>query len=248
MNKTQRFASLILLVTLAIQPTVVNATQHNGGISYVSWNSMTLSNKTAISYTIQPKYTPDKTYWSTYWKWDNAELGAYAGIQTLGNYSNKEISDLAIFSIWNSTSYIPGPDSNCLIFGNEGYGASCRVKIDVSENNNYTINVSMDKKIGRDWWKATIFHHETNTQKTIGWIKATHKNLYSTNFMSFIEYWGPAVSCDSVPKADAKFFYPKSHRKIKPNLIGFFKSPIACVNSSMYVDLDNNPVIVFGNK
>jgi hypothetical protein len=184
--------------------------QHEWASAYLDWSGASLSQASSVSQVIAPLELAPQTYWSMTWVWDQKNIGGYAGIQTNGNLANGTISNLAIFSIWDATSAVPGPESGCLPFGGEGVGYSCRIPIQMIANNRYEITISADRERGPKWWKASVSHLDKNEVKFIGSIEAPFENLQASNWGNFIEYWGPKLDCSAVRVASAKFYSPLS--------------------------------------
>lgn len=225
------FVALLFLVTTSLAP--ASAAQHLWGASYLNWSGALLSETSSVSQVIQPLELSSNMYWEAGWVWDNAKDGAYGGIQTNGYLANGQIADLAIFSIWNATSAIPGPDAGCLPFGGEGIGYSCQIATPMVAGNKYEISFSVDVDRGPKWWKATIKDFAKGTTKVIGSIEAPSAGLKTTNWNNFIEYWGQAVPCDAVGMASARFYVPTSNNSDVQFHSPYFSRPTKpCVNSA----------------
>jgi len=232
-NKRKIFTLALLLVLFSVVVSPAVAAQHQWGASYLDWSGALLSQESAVSQVIQPLELSDRMYWQVGWWWDGRNDGGYAGIQTKGFLASGKESNLAIFSLWNSTSAIPGPNSGCLPFGHEGIGHSCRIPIEMIAGNKYEVKVQMDLERGSKWWKATIQDLRKGTVEIIGSIEAPSNNLKSTNWNNFIEYWGEAVACDSVGLASATFFVPiSSNAQVEFSSPRFSRPKDACVNSA----------------
>ena len=229
----RRCEILILLLVLVVGQPPVSAAQHAWGASYLDWSGALLSDTSSVSQVIQPLEISPNMYWEAGWFWNNAPDGAYGGIQTKGILANGQISDLAIFSIWNATAAIPGPDAGCTTFGGEGIGYSCRIATPIVAGNKYEIAFSVDVERGPQWWKATIKDFDKGTTRLIGSIAAPAAGLRATNWNNFIEYWGPAVPCDSVGLATARFYLPQStNPDIQFSSPMFSRPSQVCVNSA----------------
>lgn len=223
---------LLFFIVSTIQP-AANAAQHKWGASYLDWSGALLSKESSVSQIIQPLELSDWMYWEVGWHWDNRIGSGYSGIQTKGYLANGKTSDLAIFSLWNSTSAIAGPNSGCLPFNHEGSGHSCRIPINIIKGNKYEITIQMDLEKGTRWWKASIKDFNTNKTEVIGSIEAPLENLEASNWNNFIEYWGQAVSCDSVGLANAKFYVPtSSNDQVEFSYPKFSRPKDVCVNSA----------------
>ncbi|MFM1968517.1 MAG: hypothetical protein RL590_1374 [Actinomycetota bacterium] len=232
-NKREIFSLALVLALFSGVVSPALAAQHQWGASYLDWSGALLSQESAVSQVIQPLELSDRMYWQVGWWWDGRNDGGYAGIQTKGFLADGRESNLAIFSLWNSTSAIPGPNSGCLPFGHEGIGHSCRIPIEMIAGNKYEIKIQMDLERGSKWWKATIQDLRKGTVEVIGAIEAPSINLKSTNWNNFIEYWGEAVACDSVGLASARFFVPFSSKaQVEFSSPRFSRPKDACVNSA----------------
>ena len=208
---SKRVSILVLTVSFSLYSfSSANAAQHKWGAAYLNWSGARLDSSSTVSQVIQPQVLSANTYWSSGWAWDNISDGGYGGIQSKGILADGQISDLAIFSIWNATKAIPGEGAGCTNFGGEGLGMSCRIPIELVAGNKYKITFGVDLNKGRDWWFATIGDEAIGTTRVIGWIQNTSSDAYAKNWYNFIEYWGQAVPCDAVGEATAKFYVPTS--------------------------------------
>lgn len=230
--RTIDFLSLLLLFLL-VSPNATFAAQHQWGASYLDWSGADLSKDSTVTQVIQPLEISPNMYWESGWHWNNAPDGGYGGIQSQGILANGQISDLAIFSIWNATSAIPAEGAGCTPFGGEGIGYSCRTPIKLVAGNKYQMSFGMEILQDKQYWKAIVTDLSSLQTKVLGWIEAPVKDLRATNWNNFIEYWGQAVPCDAVGNASAKFYVPTSNN---PDVE--FHSPVfsrpskPCVNSS----------------
>jgi hypothetical protein len=212
---------------------IAYAAQHQWGASYFDWEGAELSKNSFVSQIIEPLEISPKMYWQSGWHWNNAPDGGYGGIQSKGILASGEISDLAIFSIWNAKSAIPGTDAGCTPFGGEGIGYSCRVPINLSAGKKYKMTFGMEILESKQFWKATVTDLTLQQTKVLGWIEAPAQDLKALNWNNFIEYWGEAVSCNSVGLASAKFFVPISTKsEIEFHSPKFSRPQQPCVNSS----------------
>lgn len=187
-----------------------SAGQHTWASAYLDWNGVVLSENSSISQIIQPLEISPQTYWSSTWVWDNSSIGGYGGIQTKGYLANGQEADLAIFSIWDATSAIPGGGGGCRKFGGEGVGYTCTTPLTIEAGSKYEMTYSMDLIRGKRWWTASVFDIDRQTKKVIGSIEAPYSGAIATRWGNFIEYWGKPLSCDGVGKASAKFSNPIS--------------------------------------
>jgi hypothetical protein len=209
--KRKIISIFLTLIFLIPNSTYSYAAQHAWGASYLDWKGALLSPESTMSQVIQPLEIAPNMYWEAGWFWSNMPDGGYGGIQDNGYLAdNRTVSDLAIFSIWNAKSAVPGEGAGCLAFGGEGIGYSCRIPIILEAGNKYEISFGVDKARGPNWWISYISDLKLGTKKVIGSIEITSSDARATNWNNFIEYWGQAVPCDEVAPASAKFYVPKS--------------------------------------
>jgi len=229
----RKFHFLLILALTSLNLPIAQSAQHSWGASYLDWSGALLDETSSVSQVIQPLELSKNMYWEAGWHWDNAPDGAYGGIQTSGILANGQISDLAIFSIWNATTAVPGPDAGCTPFGGEGIGYSCRIATPMVVGNKYEITFGRDIDRGPKWWKATIKDFAKGTTRLIGSIEAPKAGLKATNWNNFIEYWGQAVACDAVGLASAKFYVPtSSNSDVEFHSPRFSRPTQPCVNSA----------------
>ncbi len=234
MKKKSKLCFIFVLASfLLAKPISSFAAQHQWGASYLDWSGADLSKDSTVTQVIQPLEISPNMYWESGWHWNNAPDGGYGGIQSHGILANGQISDLAIFSIWNATSAIPGEGAGCTPFGGEGIGYSCRTSIKLVAGNKYQMSFGMEILQNKQYWKAIITDLSLLQTKVLGWIEAPAKDLKATNWNNFIEYWGQAVSCDAVGNASAKFYVPTSNNPEVEFHSPTFSRPLKpCVNSS----------------
>jgi hypothetical protein len=213
MNFKKLFAFSLSVVLIAISNGVpATAAQQQWGAAYLDWDGALLSEKSSMSQIIQPLEISPKMYWEAGWHWDNAKDGGYGGIQSDGILSDGyTISDLAIFSIWNGLSAIPGAGAGCRKFDWEGIGFTCSIPISLKAGNKYEISYGVDAARGPQWWIGYITDLSDGVKKVIGSIETNSSVAKATNWNNFIEYWGQAVPCDAVGAASAKFYTPTSN-------------------------------------
>jgi hypothetical protein len=212
--KFRRFIAFSLsLFLIAISNSApATAAQHPWGAAYLDWTGALLSDKSSMSQVIQPLEISPRMYWEAGWSWDNIPDGGYGGIQSDGILADGyTISDLAIFSIWNGLSAIPGPGAGCRKFDWEGIGFNCSIPISLKAGNKYEISYGVDTARGPQWWIGYITDLSNGVKKVIGSIETNSRVAKATNWNNFIEYWGQAVPCDAVGAASAKFYTPTSN-------------------------------------
>ncbi len=238
LKRVSLIAIQILIIVLITPVASAAPGQHQWGASYLEWDGALLNQDTSVTQSIQPLEISSEMYWEMGWNWQEIRSGGYAGIQTNGVLATKEgkqgaRSDVAIFSIWNAAQARTGSSGGCLAFGGEGIGFSCRIPIKVTPGNVYTITISGVTDTSGRWWKATFIDQNKNLEEVIGLIEAPRSNLTSTNWNNFIEYFGPAVPCEKVGEATAKFFTPiSSSESVQFYSPRFSRPALACVHSS----------------
>jgi hypothetical protein len=206
-----RLVSLGLVIALTITGgNPAQADQQVGAAAYLDWSGAVLSETSGISQVIEPLEISPFTDWEAGWVWDNASDGGYGGIHSKGTLADGTVSDLAIFSIRNAVGAVPGAGAGCLPFSGEGIGYSCRIPVTLVAGNKYEISFKMDSTRGPKWWIATISDLAKGTKRVIGSIEANTTMAMASNWTNSIEYWGPAVLCDEVGEASAKFYVPTS--------------------------------------
>ena len=221
MRKLGIFAVSLFLILPPLATSQAQAARHDWGASYFDWSGARLDSTSTVSQIIQPLEISPQIYWEEGWHWDNLADGGYGGIQKQGNLADGTIADLAIFSVWNSISAVPGDGAGCVSYSHEGSGMSCRIPINLVAGNKYKLTFGVDLSRGPQWWMASVTDMSTDVTRMIGSIQTTSSIAKATNWNNFIEYWGEAVPCDSVPKASAKFYSPTSS-----NVDVEFSSPI----------------------
>jgi hypothetical protein len=240
----RRLLILVSTLSISILAAPAIAAQHLWGASYLDWSGALLSKDSSVSQVIQPLELSGYMFWEAGWNWDNAPDGGYGGVQTSGITATGKVSDIAIFSIWNGIEAMPGRDAGCLPFDGEGVGYSCRLPIKLNAGSKYKITFSQAKSRGSDWWMAQITQPKRAPQ-VIGYIRANTKNLRSSNWNNFIEYWGEQVACEAVGRASARFYRPTSSKKsVRFSKPVFSRPQEACVKSSLDRTNSNNPASV----
>jgi hypothetical protein len=133
---------------------------------------------------------------------------AYVGIQTDGTRFDGTTGDTAIFSVWNATA---ADGAGCRTFAGEGTGFSCRLAIAIGANEPRKVRLW---RLGGDasgqWWGAWIIDKD-GLETSIGSIRAPAAATLITSSVSFVEYFGPEVSCDGVPLSMATFRAPSAN-------------------------------------
>jgi Domain of unknown function (DUF3472) len=149
------------------------------------------------------------TYWAMLWTWAGASYGGYLGLQTDGNRLNGTTGDTAIFSLWNANA-VSG--SNCGTFGGEGGGYTCRLAYPIAANTYYRYRIwrgSSDS--GGQWWGAWVEDTSTGVDTYLGSIRVSGGDTLATGVANFVEYFGTAVTCTTVPRSQAVWTQPAAN-------------------------------------
>ncbi len=177
---------------------------------WLFWNSPTAQQSfSALSQRVTPRNLAPTIYWSTQWFWNGAANGGYAGIQTDGIRADGSIGPMAIFSVWDATRAIPGPNAACIPFSGEGVGRSCRMPIAVTAGHTYRTDVAAVRvDAAGQWWHATIVDETSGAVADLGEIPAPAN---ATAYMpaTFVEYFGRPVGCGQEPIVLSDFEAPR---------------------------------------
>ena len=167
-------------------------------------------NNSAIDQTITPVRLTGSQFWSTQTWIGNPDTPAYEGIQTTGSLVNGQISDMALFSLWNAIDATPGPGSVCIPFGGEGTGLTCRAPIDVVAGHAYNVHIGLDHVDGANgWWHGTVTDTTTGEVDDLGVIEAPN-NGSAYGPVNFMENFGDhtGLACDQYPYSVGDFDTP----------------------------------------
>jgi len=181
-------ASVTVLLATA---SPAHAAQHQNAYLYSNWN---FSGSTVgywnVDQLMRVEQKASATYWAKLWTFRGASYGGYMGLQTDGSRGDGTTGETAIFSLWNANA-ASGP--RCFTFGGEGVGYSCRLAYPFSLNTYYRLRVwRLNADTGGQWWGA--------------WIQNT-----ATGVRNFVEYFGPAMPCTSVPRSQAVWTQPAAN-------------------------------------
>jgi hypothetical protein len=149
------------------------------------------------------------TYWAMLWNWTGASYGGYLGLQTNGSRPDGSTGDTAIFSLWNANAVSGG---NCGAFGGEGSGYSCRLAYPIAVNTYYRYRIwrgSADSS--GQWWGAWIENMSTGIDTYLGSIRVGSGNTLASGVANFVEYFGTAVTCSTVPRSQAVWTQPAAN-------------------------------------
>jgi len=149
------------------------------------------------------------TYWAMQWNWLGASYGGYLGLQTNGSRLDGTTGDTAIFSLWNANA-VSG--ANCGVFGGEGSGYSCRLAYPITVNTYYRYRLWRGASdAGGQWWGAWIQNTSTGADTYLGSIRVSGGNTLATGVLNFVEYFGTAVTCSTVPRSQAVWTQPAAN-------------------------------------
>lgn len=200
-------ASVIVLLATA---SPAHAAQHQNAYLYSNWS---FSGSTVgywnVDQLMRVEQKAAATYWAKLWTFRGATYGGYMGLQTDGSRGDGTTGETAIFSLWNANA-ASGP--RCLTFGGEGVGYSCRLAYPFSLNTYYRLRVwRLNADAGGQWWGAWIQNTATGVDSHIGSIRVPSANTLLTGVRNFVEYFGPAVPCTSVPRSQAVWTQPAAN-------------------------------------
>jgi hypothetical protein len=149
------------------------------------------------------------TYWAMLWNWTGASYGGYIGLQTDGSQPGGSTGDTAIFSLWNANA-ASGP--SCAAFGGEGGGYSCRLGYPITAGTYYRYRLWRGAAdAGGQWWGAWIENTATGTDTYLGSIRVSSADTLATGVANFVEYFGTAVTCTTVPKSQTVWTQPAAN-------------------------------------
>ena len=149
------------------------------------------------------------TYWAMQWDWAGLNYGGYLGLQTNGNRMDGSTGDTALFSLWNATA-ASGP--NCGVFGGEGNGYSCRLAYPITTGTYYRYRIWRGASdAGGQWWGAWIENASTGAETYLGSMRVAGGDTLATGVLNFVEYFGTAVTCGTVPRSQAVWTQPAAN-------------------------------------
>ncbi len=149
------------------------------------------------------------TYWAMQWNWKGLSYGGYLGLQTNGNRMDGSTGDTALFSLWNANA-VSG--SNCGVFGGEGSGYSCRLAYPITTGAYYRYRLWRGTSdAAGQWWGAWIENTSTGADTYLGSIRVASGDTLATSVLNFVEYFGTAVTCGTVPVSQAVWTQPAAN-------------------------------------
>ena len=189
-----------------------NAISGNYVTTYSMWTSTGegVWNIDARMYSAQSPGTNASYYFARQGSWTNkvGDDGWYIGLQT---NAAGPAGRIAIFSIWNALD-AQSLDSaaECVTFGNEGAGLSCRLEYNWVAGRIYRLRVWRQND---GWWIATVFDEAANSERTIGRIRTrAGQGDLSRSITDFVEYYGGEFgSCADLPPSQMYFYAPSGN-------------------------------------
>ena len=149
------------------------------------------------------------TYWALTFGFTDSDQGGYIGIQSPTGSND----GILIYSLWDAIGAVKGDAGcDCLAFGGEGNGLSCRKSIKINLDHTYRLRVwkIAEDKTGYSWG-AWILDGESGVEHYLGSIKVAHGSSLSDQLSNFVEYYGPQRDCDDVPVSIATFYSPTAN-------------------------------------
>ena len=208
MNVIKRLSVAFAVMALVCLPLAASAAQHQNANLYVFWN-WAGSGSWNVDQHVRIGLKAPATYWAQLWSWTDASYGGYIGLQTDGNRFDGSRGDTAIFSLWNSNGS-SGP--SCGVFGGEGTGHSCRAAYPIQTGRYYRLRVW---RLGADslgqWWGGYLKDETTGVETWLGDIRVPASHQLIAQPSNFTEYYGTAVSCDSVPLSTVYWTQPAAN-------------------------------------
>jgi Domain of unknown function (DUF3472) len=209
----QRLIALaIVATTLSIlAPTNALATPHRNAHIYNFWDFNGATGFWNVDQHLWIGRKAPYSFWASTWAWSNSQSGGYIGLQTNGLRFDGSKGDTAIFSAWNATS-ASGP--SCGTFGGEGTGYSCRLAYTINPGRYYRLRVwRLNADSFGQWWGGWIKDEYTGTERYIGKIRVSRSYVRMGTPRNFSEYFGSAVSCDSVPVSIVYWTQPAANHQ-----------------------------------
>ncbi len=139
------------------------------------------------------------------WTNNSGDDGWYIGLQTDGSGPRTKT---AIFSIWNARdAEAVTSDAECVNFGNEGSGKSCRLAYNWRAGRTYRLRVWRQND---GWWLASVYDETSRQSRTIGRIRArANQGDLRRGITDFVEYYGGNFpSCSTLRPSRARFYRP----------------------------------------
>ncbi len=149
-----------------------------------------------------------RTFWASQLFF--GQRGGYIGMQ-----QNDGANKTVLFSIWDALSGTAGPGAQCVTFGGEGAGISCRMAFPWKEGARYRFVV---KKVSAtataETWRGDVVSLDTGSATTIGEITQPRQQTGINPVVSqFVENFTQGAqqyqTCQQTPKTEVIFYPPK---------------------------------------
>ncbi|EFG10238.1 ricin-type beta-trefoil lectin domain protein [Streptomyces clavuligerus] len=154
---------------------------------------------------------------------------AYTGMQANGPDQQRTF----LFSVWDATEAKAGSTgSECVDFGGEGVGKSCRLHREWVQGHTYRTTVTHE---GDRWFAATVTDETTKDSFTLGSIRAAASTISPSGMVDWTEYfeWNdPRASCYDQPYSRAEFGLPKGDKETVSASVSSTKVSAACAKVS----------------
>lgn len=209
-------------------------TQHQNGAAHLVWDFTPQPMRAwNVDQTVEIGKKAKSTFWALQFGFAEVPDGGYLGIQTDGYRADGSVGETAIFSIWGADQARGG---QCLPFGGEGEGQSCRAAFPIQKNTPYRLRVwQLDTDATGQWWGAWVRDGRTGVDQHLGDIHVTGASRSINGALNFSEYFGPQVPCNRVPQSKAYFVRPAGNsRSGEYDYYAHFQSfsTLSCVNAS----------------
>jgi hypothetical protein len=133
--------------------------------------------------------------------------GAYMGLIRGENQPNGAPTKIAIFSMWGATSSQGNAD--CQVIYEGGYVTRCRVPYNWVDYRAYKLRLwRLDTNASGWLWGAWVIDTVTGIETHLGSLRAPPARRGILKSDSFLEYYGPAAPCNSLPYLRAVFYAP----------------------------------------
>jgi anti-sigma B factor antagonist len=208
--------SLLILVALTSTITVAQLQQQQNANAYAYWTFGSGANDIEnVDQKIWIAKPARGSQWVMTWSWvaDPAH-GGYLGFNT-----DDEGESQALFSLWNADK---ASGLNCMEFGGEGEGWSCRMPVDLKSNVVYRLRLARTRTDAEGvWWGAWIYQEAAagaKTELSLGEIRVKKEMnlIIGESINNFSEYFGHTVArCSSVPVSILVVAPPSANRDAK---------------------------------
>ncbi|MDQ1307604.1 MAG: hypothetical protein QG671_3437, partial [Actinomycetota bacterium] len=132
---------------------------------------------------------------------------AYMGLQTNSTRPDGTTGEMGIFSVWDADKS-RNRDGQCVVFGGEGDGLSCRAALPFSTGTQYRYRVQrLEADSTGQWWGGWIRNMSTGDETYLGDLH--NKNTFMTSsVINFSEYWGASVPCERLASSQVLWTQP----------------------------------------